>query len=194
MPKAEKRLPRFLSEEDMQRVLELPRRSRDRNALRDAALLELLYSSGVRIEELCQLNVEDIDPWSGMVRVFGKGSRERMVPLGQTAQKVIHAYVETRPAALRRSAPLFLNKSNGRLSARVVRYIVNKWVKQAALHQKISPHAFRHSFATHLLNRGCDLRSVQEMLGHRNIVTTQVYTHVSPEHLKKVYEQAHPRA
>ena len=129
-----------------------------------------------------------------MVRVFGKGGRERLVPLGQTAQKRVHVYIESRPASLRRASPLFLNHRGTRLSDRGARNIVNKWVHQAALRQKINPHAFRHSFATHLLDRGCDLRSVQEMLGHRHIVTTQIYTHVSPERLKKVYQQAHPRA
>jgi tyrosine recombinase XerC len=194
MPKGEKRLPKFLSEAEMQRLLEIPRHSKDKKSMRDGALLELLYSSGIRIEELCQLNVEDIDFWGGMLRVFGKGSRERLVPLGQTAQKVIHAYVESRPAALRRAAPLFLNPKGLRLSSRGARNVVSKWVQQAALHHKISPHAFRHSFATHLLDRGCDLRSVQEMLGHRNLSTTQIYTHVSTEHLKKVYQESHPRA
>jgi tyrosine recombinase XerC len=194
MPKGEKRLPRYLSEEDMQRLLEIPRKSLDRESLRDTALLELLYSSGLRIEEARQLNVEDVDLWGEMVRVFGKGGRERLVPVGQTAQKTIHAYIESRPTSLRRSSPLFLSRKGLRISDRSARRIVAKWVQQAALRQKISPHAFRHSFATHLLDRGCDLRSVQEMLGHRNLSTTQVYTHVSPEHLKKVYQQAHPRA
>jgi tyrosine recombinase XerC len=194
MPKAEKRLPRYLSEADMQRLLELPRQSRHRASLRDSALLELLYSSGLRIDELCHLNVEDIDLWSGMVRVFGKGGRERLVPLSQMAQKTVHAYIESRPASLRRAAPLYLNNRATRLSDRGARNIVGKWVKQAALHQKVSPHSFRHSFATHLLDRGCDLKSVQEMLGHRHLTTTQVYTHVSPERLQKVYQQAHPRA
>jgi tyrosine recombinase XerC len=194
MPKGEKRLPRYLSEEDMQRLLELPIKSADKGSLRDAALLELLYSSGIRVDEARQLNVEDVDLWGGIVRVFGKGGRERLVPLGQTAQKTIHSYIESRPASLRHAAPLFLNNHGLRLSDRGARHIVSKWVVQAALRQKISPHAFRHSFATHLLDRGCDLRSVQEMLGHRNLSTTQIYTHVSPEHLKKVYQQAHPRA
>ena len=194
MPKKEQRLPRFLSEGDMQRLLEIPRQSREKQSLRDGSLLELLYSSGLRIEELCQLNTEDIDFWGGMVRVFGKGGRERLVPLGQTAQKTLHSYVESRPAALRRNAPLFLNPRGLRLSSRGARFIVAKWVQQAALHQKVSPHAFRHSFATHLLDRGCDLRSVQEMLGHRNLSTTQIYTHVSTERLRKVYQDSHPRA
>lgn len=194
MPKREKRLPHWMSEEEVARLLELPRHSADRHALRDSALMELLYSSGLRIQELCQLNVEDLDLWTGMVRVFGKGARERLVPVGHLAQKTIHSYLERRPASLRRAAPLFLNHRGLRLSDRGARNIITKWVHQAALHQKISPHAFRHSFATHLLDRGCGLRSVQEMLGHRSLVTTQNYTHVSAERLRKVYEQAHPRA
>jgi tyrosine recombinase XerC len=194
MPKREQRLPRFLSEQEMAHLLELPRRSSRKQSLRDAALMELLYSSGLRIHELCQLNIEDLDFWSGVVRVFGKGSQERMVPVGQTAQKAVHTYLEQRPGAMRKTGPLFLNHRGTRLSDRGARGIVGKWVKEAALHQKISPHAFRHSFATHLLDRGCDLRSVQELLGHRSLTTTQTYTHVSAEHLKKVYQHAHPRA
>ncbi len=194
MPKREKRLPRVLSEEEMRRLLSFPLKARTKTGLRDMALLELLYSSGLRISELCQLNVEDVDVWTGMVRVFGKGSREREVPVGETAQKAIRAYVESRPKALRRGVALFLNPRGFRLSDRGARGIVSKWVRTAALRHQISPHAFRHSFATHLLNRGCDLRSVQEMLGHRNLTTTQNYTHVTTEHLKKVYESAHPRA
>lgn len=226
MPKKEKKLPRYVTEEDMARLLELPLRVKHKYSLRDAALLELLYSSGLRIAELCQLNVEDIDPWAGLVRVFGKGSRERLIPVGQAALKMVHAYIESRnrrtPSPLMgegedggvrrppqpptpalphkgggsssRGSPLFLNHRGSRLSDRGARGVVAKWVLEAALRQNVSPHTFRHSFATHLLARGCDLRSVQEMLGHRNLVTTQTYTHVSPEHLKRVYQQAHPRA
>jgi len=195
MPKKEKRLPRFLAEDDMARLIEAPALFHQKFTLRDTALLELLYSSGLRIQELCQLNAEDVDPWSGLVRVFGKGSRERLVPVGNSALKAVHAYIESRKTANPPThGPLFLNHHGGRLSDRGARNIVARWVRQASLRQKISPHAFRHSFATHLLNRGCDLRSVQEMLGHRNLVTTQTYTHVSPEHLRKVYQQAHPRA
>jgi integrase/recombinase XerC len=191
MPRREQRLPRFLAEEDMRQLLELPRQTRTRFSRRDSALLELLYSSGLRIQEACQLNIGDIDLWAGMVRVLGKGNRERMVPVGAQALKAAHAYLS---GPSRRAGPLFLNHRGNRLSDRGARYIVAKWVRDAAIHQRVSPHAFRHSFATHLLARGCDLRTVQELLGHRNLVTTQVYTHVSPEHLKKVYEQAHPRA
>jgi integrase/recombinase XerC len=192
MPKREKKLPRFLSEEEMNRLLEIPARSSDGHARRDAALLELLYSSGLRIQELCQLNVEDMDLWGGMVRVMGKGSRERLVPVGTTALKRVHSYLESRSE--KRSGPLFLNRSGTRLSERGARLVVARWVGRAALQRRISPHAFRHSFATHLLDRGCDLRAVQEMLGHKSLVTTQAYTHVSAEHLRKVYQKAHPRA
>jgi len=194
MPKREKRLPRFLPEEEMTRLLELPMQSKRTSALRDGALLELLYSSGLRVQELCQLNAEDIDLWGGMVRVFGKGAKERMVPVGKTALERIHAYLETRRPQGQRGAPLFFNPRGGRLSDRGARLVVSRWVRRAALRQNISPHSFRHSFATHLLGRGCDLKAVQEMLGHRSLVTTQAYTHVSADHLKKVYEKAHPRA
>ncbi len=194
MPKRERKLPRFLEEAEMARLLELPMRAKHRYSLRDSALLELLYSSGLRLSELCQLNVEDLDIWGGLVRVFGKGSRERLVPVGQTALKMLHAYIESRPPEVRKSGALFLNHQGVRISDRGARGIVAKWVIQAAVRQNISPHSFRHSFATHLLNRGCDLRSVQELLGHRNLITTQTYTHVSAEHLKKVYQKAHPRA
>jgi integrase/recombinase XerC len=194
MPKREKRLPRAVPEDEMAKLLDLPLQRKHRFSLRDAAIMELLYSSGLRISELCLLNVEDIDLWTGMVRVFGKGSRERLVPVGASAQRMIHAYLDSRLPASRRSGPLFHNHKGGRLSERGARGIVAKWVYAAAIHRKVSPHSFRHSFATHLLSRGCDLRSVQEMLGHRNLVTTQTYTHVTPEHLRKVYEQAHPRA
>jgi len=214
MPKKEKKLPRYVTEDDMANLLELPLRTKQKFSLRDAAMLELLYSSGLRVAELCHLNVEDVDPWAGLVRVFGKGSRERLIPVGPAALKRVHAYIESRsqkaPSPLmgdqppppthpqkgggRFQGPLFLNHRGVRLSDRGARGVVAKWVLEAALRQHVSPHTFRHSFATHLLARGCDLRSVQEMLGHRNLVTTQTYTHVSPEHLKKVYQQAHPRA
>lgn len=194
MPKRDKTLPRFLPEEEMVRLLELPVSTHEPTALRDGALLELLYSSGLRIQEMCQLNAEDIDPWSGMVRVFGKGSKERMVPIGDTAQKRIHAYLDGRLPKGTRGMPLFTNPQGGRLSDRGARRIVARWVEIASIRQHVSPHSFRHSFATHLLNRGCDLKTVQELLGHRNLATTQIYTHVTAEHLKKVYEKAHPRA
>ncbi len=194
MPKREQRLPRFLAEAEMARLLEMPAVGRGLLAMRDAALLELLYSSGLRIQELAGLNIEDLDLWGGMVRVFGKGGRERMVPVGETAQKRLHAYISARAPKRERAAPLFTNARGGRLSDRGARLVVTRWVEKASIQQRVSPHSFRHSFATHLLNRGCDLKAVQDMLGHRNLATTQIYTHVSAEHLKKVYERAHPRA
>jgi tyrosine recombinase XerC len=194
MPKREKRLPRYLPEEEMRRLLEVPARSKRASSARDTALLELLYSSGLRVQELCQLNAEDIDLWGGMVRVFGKGGKERMVPVGETALKCIHAYLAARAPQGPRGSPLFLNPRGSRLSDRGARLVVSRWVREASVQQKVSPHSFRHSFATHLLGRGCDLKAVQEMLGHRNLATTQTYTHVTAEHLKKVYEKTHPRA
>ncbi|HVO32899.1 MAG TPA: tyrosine recombinase [Elusimicrobiota bacterium] len=194
MPRREKRLARFLPEGDMALLLDLPGQSRDPHGVRDGALMEVLYSSGLRISELCGLNIEDVDLWGGLVRVFGKGERERLVPLGPPAQKRLHAYLQMRPLAQRKGGILFANHRGGRLTDRGARMIVQKWVRKAALRQRVSPHVFRHSFATHLLNRGCDLKSVQEMLGHRRLTTTQTYTHVTADHLKKVYDQAHPRA
>jgi tyrosine recombinase XerC len=194
MPKREKRLPTFLPEDDVRTLLAIPAQSKHKWALRDTALLELLYSSGLRIHELCQLNAQDIDLWGNLVRVFGKGGKERMVPVGDIALKHVHAYLETRPSKSLRAAPLFANPSGGRLSERGARLVVARWVRRSAIRQKVSPHSFRHSFATHLLNRGCDLRAVQEMLGHKNLVTTQTYTHVTAEHLRQVYQKAHPRA
>jgi len=194
MPKREKRLPYFLSEAEMNTLLDFPGTTRQKHAVRDAALMELLYSSGVRIQELCQLNVSDVDMWSGLVRVMGKGSRERLVPVGKTALARIRTYLDARPAAQQRSGPLFLSPKGARMTDRTARLAVANWVQQAALHKRVTPHAFRHSFATHLLNHGCDLRTVQELLGHKSLTTTQTYTHVSQEHLQNVYRKAHPRA
>ena len=190
MPKREKKLPRFLSESDMAVLLSQP----GEKNLRDSALMELLYSSGLRIQELCDLNVGDLDVWSGLVRVFGKGGRERLVPVGRTALSRLRAYMDARPAAAQKRGALFVNPRGGRLSTTSARAIVHRWTARAGLALNVTPHAFRHSFATHLLNRGCDLRAVQELLGHRSLATTQLYTHVSAEHLQKAYQKAHPRA
>jgi tyrosine recombinase XerC len=190
MPKREKKLPRFLSEEEMASVLSLP----GPKNIRDSALMELLYSSGLRIQELCELNVSDLDLWSSMVRVFGKGGRERLVPVGRTALNGLRVYIEARSPALQKRGPLFLNHRGGRLTTTGARGIVQRWTAQAGLTLRVTPHAFRHSFATHLLNRGCDLRAVQELLGHRSLATTQLYTHINAERLQKTYQKAHPRA
>ena len=189
-PKLDKILPKFLSEEEMEKFIESPSDKKDLG-LRDRAILELLYSSGVRVSELVALNVEHVDLISQIAKVAGKGKKERLVPVGSKAIKAIKGYLDNR---IKQTSALFLNKNGTRLSDRAIRTIVNKYIKQASINTEISPHVLRHSFATHLLNRGADLRSVQELLGHVNLSTTQIYTHVSTDRLKKVYDNAHPHA
>ena len=189
-PRLEKNLPKFLTEEDMRRVLEVVE-EKEVWGLRDKALLEFLYSTGARVAETSSLRIEDVDLISGIVKVKGKGKKERLLPLGEPAILSIKNYLDRR---LYHSSYLFINRRGGRLSERGIRMIVDKYIKKIALTVKVSPHTFRHSFATHLLNRGADLRSVQELLGHSSIATTQIYTHLSIDSLKKVYKRAHPRA
>ncbi|MHB9155880.1 MAG: tyrosine recombinase XerC [Endomicrobiales bacterium] len=196
-PKRERKIPVFLTEDETAKLFSLPGIS-----LRDRAMLELLYCCGLRIEELVGMNAGDVDFISGMVRVWGKGSRERLVPAGDRCLSAVHDYVKERDEAglpvpgVRPGQPavLFVNRAGGRISARGARKTLHRWFALAGSRKKVSPHALRHSFATHLLDRGCDLRSVQEMLGHKSLVTTQIYTHVTAESLKRVYEKAHPRA
>jgi integrase/recombinase XerC len=194
-PKTEKRIPVFLSEEEIRQLFAVPGISR-----RDRAMLELLYSGGLRIEELVGLGIEDIDFMSGMVKVCGKGDRERIVPVGDTALAAVHDYLKERDrfdmGGRGHGNPnaLFLNREGKRISTRGARKVLHRWFVTAGLNKKVSPHTLRHSFATHLLEHGCDLRSVQEMLGHKSLTTTQVYTHVTAENLKRVYDKAHPRA
>ena len=189
-PKLDKNLPKFLSEEDMVRFLDAPIDEK-KMGKRDCAILETLYSTGMRVSELVGLDVGDVDLFGNIVKVLGKGKKERLVPIGNKAVKAIHEYLDERGA---RAGALFLNNRGGRLSDRSVRNIVDKYVLKSAVQQNISPHVLRHSFATHLLDHGADLRSVQELLGHVNLSTTQIYTHVSTDRLKRVYDQAHPRA
>ncbi|MCL2388748.1 MAG: tyrosine recombinase XerC [Elusimicrobia bacterium] len=190
-PKTEKKVPVFLTEKEVYNLLEtsnLP--------LRDRAMIELLYSSGLRIEELVSLNVSSIDFISGFVRVLGKGSKERTVPVTDICLDAINNYLSFRRAQGLQALPkdaLFLNKFSKRIGSRGARKVLGGWFIKAGILKRISPHALRHSFATHLLDRGADLRSVQEMLGHKNIATTQVYTHVTIESLKNAYKKAHPR-
>jgi integrase/recombinase XerC len=186
-PKKESRIPVFLSEAEVRALFDLPKIT-----LRDRAMLELLYSSGLRIEELTGLNVCDVDIWGGTLRVIGKGNRERVVPVGDTALEVLREHLKGRPQS-GLAAAVFANKSGDRISTRGARKALHRWFKLAGFEKKVSPHTLRHSFATHLVDRGCDLRSVQEMLGHKSLTTTQIYTHVTAESLKKVYEKAHPR-
>jgi tyrosine recombinase XerC len=189
-PKLDRTLPKFLSEDETVLFIEAPDRGTDAGR-RDRAILETLYSAGIRVSELVGLNVEDADIVGNIIKVRGKGRKERLVPIGNKAAAALRDYLSRRR---HQSRAVYLNKSGTRLSDRGVRDIVNKHMLKAALTQHISPHVLRHSFATHLLNRGADLRSVQELLGHVNLSTTQIYTHVSTERLKKVYDRAHPRA
>jgi len=189
-PKLDKPLPKFLSEEEITKFIEMPPLDKEMGR-RDRAILETLYSAGLRVGELVGLNVEHVDFISNIVKAAGKGKKERLVPIGDQALKALQNYLDTRK---HKSSAMFLNKNGTRLSDRSVRTIVNKYIRAASLNINISPHALRHSFATHLLDRGADLRSVQELLGHVNLSTTQIYTHVSTDKLKKVYDKAHPRA
>jgi tyrosine recombinase XerC len=189
-PKQEKRLPSFLTEEEITRLIEsaLPK---DERGSRDKAILETFYSTGIRISELVELDIPDIDFIGGIIKVMGKGKKERIVPIGEQAIAAIRAYLDKRK---KQADTLFLNKSGQRITTRGVRYIVKKYIRIASIKQGVSPHTLRHSFATHLLNRGADLRSVQELLGHANLSTTQIYTHLTTERLRDVYDKAHPRA
>ncbi len=195
-PKLEKRLPKFLYQDEAQALMEAPDTGMPAG-LRDKAILEVLYSSGLRVSELVNLETGDVDLSVGYLRVMGKGSRERIVPMGSYAINAVRKYLsDGRPSLLGKSAckSLFLNKTGGPLSARSVRNLVDKYVNQVSIRYKISPHTLRHSFATHLLDGGADLRSVQELLGHVKMSTTQIYTHVTKEKLREVYEKNHPRA
>lgn len=201
IPKKEKRLPRFMTEGEVGKLQDYNRpeavNAREKgyyHALRDFALFELVYSSGLRRSEAAGLNVGDLDLFSGFARVMGKGSAERLVPVGDRALSAIRDYLETRRKPLAHAEPLFLNARNTRLTGAGVALIFRRMAKRARFARHINPHAVRHSFATHLLDHGCDLKSVQEMLGHKNLQTTEIYTHVSLERLKEVYEKAHPRA
>ena len=193
-PKRERRLPSFLDEKEVEHLLEATKGdSWERK--RDLAILETLYSSGIRVSELVGLNAEHIDLLSGLVKVRGKGKKERIVPIGTCAVSAIKNYIESSSAGYEQGlGPLFLNRQKTRLTDRSVRRIILKCAKRAAIHKEISPHTLRHTFATHLLDRGADLRSVQELLGHANSSTTQIYTHISAKRLREAYDQAHPRA
>ena len=193
-PKLEKKIPTFLTEDEIRRLFALPG-----VPLRDSAMLELLYSGGLRIEELVGLNSDDVDVITGLMKVLGKGNIERIVPVGEKSLDTLHRYLSARDSTFEKpnssnKKAFFLNNSGQRISSRGARKALHKWFSLAGFKKKVSPHTLRHSFATHLLDRGCDLRSVQEMLGHKSIATTQVYTHVTAETLKRVYEKAHPGA
>ncbi|PCI35138.1 MAG: tyrosine recombinase [Elusimicrobia bacterium] len=195
IPKVEKKLPRFLSKREVDSLLEASGSGPEWVRLRDRALLELLYSSGLRRAELTGLNDPDLDFMGGTARVFGKGARERVVPVGKAALKALRVYQRARPpfSASVQGKPVWRNARGGRLSDGGVALVVKRWAKSSGLLKSVAPHALRHSFATHLLDGGCDLRALQEMLGHKNLATTQIYTHTSLESLRKVYRKSHPR-
>jgi len=184
-PKLSRRLPEVFTQSQIEEVLD-----GHFNLLRDRAIVELLYDEGLRISELAGLDIPDIDFPNGEIKVFGKGSKERILPLSSRAADVLKAYI-----AGRNSGPLFINeRTGGRMGVRDLRRIVNYYLSQLPDAPAIKPHALRHSFATHLLERGADLRAVQELLGHASLSTTQIYTHVGVKRLKEIYKKAHPRA
>ncbi len=190
-PKRRKSLPRFLDVNQTADLVTAPSDT-DRGGLRDRAILELLYSTGLRVSELANLDLGDVDLDGGMVLAKGKGKKERLVPMGEKAAAAITGYLGSRPEPKKDSSPTFINRFGKRLSERGVRRIVDKYARSKGL-PHVSPHTLRHSFATHMLDKGADLRAVQELLGHASISTTQIYTHLTTEGLKKIYASAHPR-
>jgi site-specific recombinase XerD len=197
LPKQEKKLPVTLTVSQVEAMLELPLKTpREKQAPvwgpeRDAAILEVFYSTGVRISELAGMNVNDVDVYTETARVFGKGRKERVCPLGSHALGALQRY---RSKAGVHDGALFRSKVGKRMTVMAITDVVNKYRRLSGLPLNVTAHKFRHSFATHLLNNGADLRSVQELLGHASLSTTQIYTHVTTERMKKVYDQAHPRA
>ena len=192
-PKVPKSLPRFLTVDEIFSILEKPQGDNFRPA-RDKAILELLYSSGLRVAELTTLDIGDIDMKEALVRVKGKGKKERIVPIGSKAMEAIQNYLPERISLKKRSSALFLNNRGGRLTQRSVRRILLQYSRMVNLKGNLSPHMLRHTFATHLLHGGADLRTIQELLGHSSLSTTQKYTHLDIEHLTDVYDKAHPMA
>ena len=191
-PKKEQRLPFHLDIDQATALMEATD-SQLKNALRDRAILELLYSSGLRVSELTGLNIGELDVTGGTVRVTGKGGKERIVPVGSRALEALRAYLDQRTDATANNA-LFLNTRNGRINRRSVTRIIDTHVLRIAAFKRISPHTLRHTFATHMLEGGADLRAIQELLGHASLSTTQKYTHVSIDRLMEVYDKAHPKA
>ena len=196
-PKLEKKLPIFLDQIEITELLEQP--GVDALGKRDAAILELLYATGCRVSELVGLTLNRVDLHNRFVLVLGKGNKERLIPLGHTCCQAMQNYYPQRVALMEKYHAashdyIFVNNRGGRLTDRSVRRILDKYINQLAISKNVSPHTIRHTFATHLLENGADLRSVQELLGHANLSTTQIYTHVSTEHITSEYKKKHPRA
>lgn len=195
-PRPSRQLPHFLTTEQIGTLLDSP--PADDAGLRDRAILETTYSAGLRVSEVVGINDGDLDVEGGLVRIRGKGRRERLAPVGSFALKAIESWRRVRQLAANEArgpeAPLFVNRFGRRLTTRSVGRMLEKYLKITGLDLRTSPHTLRHSFATHLMDRGADIRSVQELLGHKSLVTTQIYTHVSTTGLREAYEKAHPRA
>ncbi|GIW99257.1 MAG: tyrosine recombinase XerC [Pirellulaceae bacterium] len=196
-PRARRKLPHFLTDREIEQLLEAPDVSQPLGK-RDKAILETMYSAGLRVSEVVGLCDGDLDLEEGVARVRGKGRKERLAPLGRYAIDAIADYLTHRQLSPREAAgklaPVFVNRFGRRLTTRSVGRMLEKYIQQVGLDRRTSPHTLRHSFATHLLNRGADIRSVQELLGHKSLVTTQIYTHLSTANLREVYLRAHPRA
>ncbi len=194
-PRGGRKLPHFLTGDEVQALLRAPNAQEPLGA-RDLAILEVMYSAGLRVSELVGMNDRDVDFAEGVVRIRGKGRKERLVAIGKYASQALRAYFKSRIATKSESkeSPTFRNKFGQRLTTRSVARMLEKYIKQSGLDTRTTPHTLRHSFATHLLDRGADIRSVQELLGHKSLVTTQIYTHVSTANLKEAYSKAHPRA
>ncbi|HEY3131595.1 MAG TPA: site-specific tyrosine recombinase XerD [Acidobacteriota bacterium] len=195
-PKSWSRLPKYLTEPEVEALLDAPDVS-TRNGLRDKAMIELLYATGLRVSELVGLRVEDVNAAVGYVRCIGKGNKERIVPLGETAQRWVSKYLEQSRSQFLKgqtSEFLFLSQQGSKLTRQRFWELLKGYGRSARIRRSLSPHALRHSFATHLLEHGADLRSLQMMLGHADISTTEIYTHVTQERMRKIYDQFHPRA
>ncbi len=196
LPRVEKYLPSALTVEEAEELVNAPScaESKDDNAVRDKAILELLYSSGIRVSELVGLKLKDIDLEEGYVRVLGKGGKERLLPVGRFAIEALRTYIKMKRFSAEPDAPLFVGRSDKSISRKTVERVVKKYARLSGINKMPSPHTLRHSFATHLLEGGADLRSIQTMLGHASLSTTQRYTKVTLRHLSEVYDRTHPRA
>jgi len=193
-PKVKRKIPSFLDEEEVKKLLD-EMEGDGFSFYRDKAMLELLYATGMRIAELVGLNMDDIDFSAELLRVKGKRDKERLIPVGRYALDALKKYLQWREKKLAiQDQALFLNKFGERISDRSARERLNLYIEKMGIDKNVTPHTLRHSFATHLINRGADLRAVQELLGHERLSTTQIYTHITPSHLKKVYTESHPRA
>lgn len=192
-PKMEKRLPKFVYYNDLKKIMTV-RLGDDLFSKRDRLILELFYATGVRVSEIVQIKIENINFEKNTIKITGKGSKERMVIFGQVCENLMYDFIELREKENVKSDYLIINKNYDKITPRGVEYVLDKIVKESGINMAVSPHTLRHTFATHMLNEGADLKTVQELLGHENLSTTQIYTHVSNERLRNVYLKTHPRA